>query len=61
MFTKMGSFVLSSKDILRKLEDIERQYHNHDKKIEAIFNYLKKLKTADQALSDFKEQRSYWI
>lgn len=28
MFTKMRSFVLSNKDILRKLDDIERQYHD---------------------------------
>lgn len=56
MFTKMRSFVLSNKEILRKLDDIERQYHDHDKKIEAIFSYLKKLKSADQALSDFKNR-----
>lgn len=56
MFTKMRSFVLSNKDILRKLDDIERQYHDHDKKIEAIFNYLKKLKSADKAESDFKNR-----
>jgi hypothetical protein len=43
MFTKMRSFVLSNKDILRKLDEIERRYIDHDKKIEAIFNYLKKL------------------
>jgi hypothetical protein len=36
MFTKMRSFVLSNKDILRKLDEIERQYDEHDKKIEAI-------------------------
>ena len=56
MFTKMRSFVLSNKEILRKLDDIERQYYDHDKKIEAIFSYLKKLKSADQALSDFKNR-----
>ena len=56
MFTKMRSFVLSNKDILRKLDEIERQHDDHDKKIEAIFNYLKKLKSADQALSDFKNR-----
>jgi hypothetical protein len=38
MFTKMRSFVLSNKDILRKLDEIERRYNDHDKKIEAIFN-----------------------
>lgn len=56
MFTKMRSFVLSNKDILRKLDEIEKRYHEHDKKIEAIFNYLKKLKSADQTLSDFKNR-----
>ncbi len=56
MFTKMRSFVLSNKDILRKLDELEKRYHEHDKKIEAIFNYLKKLKSADQTLSDFKNR-----
>jgi hypothetical protein len=56
MFTKMRSFVLSNKDILRKLDEIERRYNDHDKKIEAIFDYLKKLKSADQTLSDFKNR-----
>ena len=56
MFTKMRSFMLSNKDILRKLDEIERRYNDHDKKIEAIFNYLKKLKSADQTLSDFKNR-----
>ena len=56
MFTKMRSFVLSNKDILRKLDEIERRYNDHDKMIEAIFNYLKKLKSADQTLYDFKNR-----
>lgn len=41
MFTKLRSFVLSNKDILRKLDDIERQYHDPDKKIEALFYCLR--------------------
>jgi hypothetical protein len=52
----MRSFVLSNKDILRKLDEIERRYNDHDKMIEVIFNYLKKLKSADQTLSDFKNR-----
>jgi len=56
MFTKMRSFVFSNKDISRKLDEIERQYNEHDKKIEAIFNYLKKLKSAEKSLSDFKNR-----
>jgi len=57
IFTKMRSFILSNKEILRKFEEIERQFNDHDKKIEAIFNYLKKLKSADQAESDFKNRK----
>lgn len=56
MFAKMRSFVLSNKDILRKLENIERQYDDHDKKIEAIFTYLRKLKTVEKAETDFKNR-----
>jgi hypothetical protein len=56
IFTKMRSYVLSNKDILRKLENIENQYDDHDKKIEAIFVYLKKLKSVEQAALDFKNR-----
>ncbi len=56
MFTKKLSFVLSNKDILRKLENIGRQYDDHDKKIDAIFAYLKKLKSEDQLKTDFKKR-----
>jgi len=53
----MRSFALSNKEILKKLEDIERQYNDHDKKIEAIFDYLRQLKVGDQATEDFKNRR----
>jgi len=57
MFSRMRSFALSNKEILKKLEDIERQYNDHDKKIEAIFDYLRQLKVGDQATEDFKNRR----
>jgi cell shape-determining protein MreC len=56
IFTKMRSFVLSNKDIMRKLENMERQFDDHDKKIEAIFDYLKKLKSVEQEESEFKNR-----
>jgi len=41
IFTKMRKMVLTHKDILLKLELIEKQVANHDEKIKLIFDYLK--------------------
>ena len=43
IFTKMREMLLTHKDILLKLEKIERKVSDHDEKIKLIFEYLKKL------------------
>jgi hypothetical protein len=43
IFTKMREMMSTHKDILRKLEEIERKYTDHDQKIMVIFEYLKQL------------------
>lgn len=43
IFSKMREMLLTHKDILLKLEFIEKQVSNHDEKIKLIFEYLKKL------------------
>ena len=43
LFGKMRKMMLTQKDILRKLEEIERKYTDHDQKIMFIFEYLKQL------------------
>jgi len=41
LFSKMRRFMLTQKDILYKLEELERNDIEQDKKIELIFEYLK--------------------
>jgi hypothetical protein len=48
LFSKMRRFMLTQKDILYKLEELERNDIEHDKKIELIFEYLKQLEKAKQ-------------
>ncbi len=43
IFIKMREMLLTHKDILLKLESIEKQVTNHDEKIALIFEYLKEL------------------
>ena len=43
VYTKMRKLLLTHKDILLKLEQLERKTGSHDEKIELIFNYIKEL------------------
>jgi phage regulator Rha-like protein len=43
VYAKMKELLLAHKDILLKLEQLERTTDKHDEQIEMIFNYLKKL------------------
>ena len=45
IFTRMKQMMLTHKDILLKLEKLEREVSVHDEKIKLIFDYLKKLLT----------------
>ena len=45
MFTRMRQFIITQKDILLKLEKLEKGSENHDEKIKLIFEYLKELLT----------------
>jgi len=48
IFTKMREMLVSHKDILQKLELLERNDIEHDKKIQLIFEYLKQFEEARQ-------------
>lgn len=48
LFSKMRKIMLSQKDIIHKLEELERNDFEQDKKIELIFEYLKQLEQARQ-------------
>lgn len=43
IFTRLREMLLTHKDILIKLEQIESRLDKHDSKIELLFNYLSKL------------------
>lgn len=43
VFTKMKEMLLTHKDILLKIEEIEKRVSGHDKKINEIFQYLRQL------------------
>ncbi len=43
VYTKMRKFLSTHKDILLKLEQLERKTSTHDEKIELIFDYIKQL------------------
>ena len=43
IFTKLRESLLTNKDILLKLEQVERKLMSHDEELELIFKYLKEL------------------
>ncbi len=43
VFTRMRELTLTHKDILLKLEQLEKKSNKHDEEIQLIFSYLKKL------------------
>jgi hypothetical protein len=57
MFSKLRRLTLTHKDILKKLEDLERNDIDHDRKIELIFEYLKQLEASKQQDQDNKNRK----
>jgi hypothetical protein len=55
IFTRMREMLETNKEILKKLDDLERKDIEHDKKILLIFEFLKQL---EQAKQQELEQRS---
>jgi hypothetical protein len=43
IFTKIREMMLTNKDILRKLEQLEQKVYKHDEDVEIIFSHLKEL------------------
>jgi len=57
IFTRMREILLAHKDILEKLNQIERRIVDHDDKILLIFEYLRQLEQAKQEEQAFKERK----
>lgn len=43
VFTKMRSMLLTQKNLLTKVEEIEKRVGNQDNRIQEVFEYLKQL------------------
>ena len=57
VFTKMRALLESHKEVLRKLESIEKKDIEQDEKILLIFEYLKQLEQAKHEETLFKERK----
>jgi phage regulator Rha-like protein len=57
VFTKMREMLLSNRDIIEKLLQIEQNLADHDEKILLIFEYLKQLEQAKQQEIEYKERK----
>ena len=57
VFTKLRALLYSHKEILRKLESIEKKDIEQDEKILLIFEYLKQLEQAKQEEPLFRERK----
>jgi hypothetical protein len=42
-FAKLREMLATHKDILRKLEELEKKYHRHDTQIIAVFDAIRRL------------------
>lgn len=56
LFSKMRKIMLTQKDILHKMEELERNDIEHDRKIELIFEYIKQLEEARQQEIELKNR-----
>jgi hypothetical protein len=57
VFTRMREILLTNKDIIEKLMQIEKKLTDHDDKIILIFEYMRQLEQVKQEELDFKERK----
>jgi cell shape-determining protein MreC len=57
VFTRMRAMIESHKEILKKLEMLEKKDIELDEKVTLIFEYLKKLEQTKQEETDFKQRK----
>ena len=56
VFSRMREMLVSHKEILRKLENLERKDIAQNEKIKVILEYLKQLEKAKQDDEEFKDR-----
>jgi hypothetical protein len=57
VFTRMRKMIESNKEILKKLEMLEKKDIELDEKVSLIFEYLKELEQSKQEETDFKQRK----
>lgn len=57
IFTKLREMLSTQKDILDKLNNLEKKLADHDDKIVLIFEYIRQLKQTKQQELDFKNRK----
>lgn len=57
VFTRMREMLVSHKEILRILEDLERKDIEQDEKIKVVLGYIKQREKAKQDDVEFKDRR----
>jgi hypothetical protein len=57
VFTRMRTMIESHKEILRKLEQLEKKDLELDEKVTLIFEYLKELEQTKQEETEFKQRK----
>jgi hypothetical protein len=57
VFTRMRAMIESHKEILKKLEMLEKKDIELDEKVTLIFEYLKELEQSKQEETDFKQRK----
>jgi hypothetical protein len=57
IFSRMRTMIESHKEILKKLEQLEKKDMELDEKVSLVFEYLKELEQSKQEETDFKQRK----
>ena len=57
IFSKLREMLLAQKDIMNKLQEIDKSLSDHDKKIRLIFEYIRQLGQVKQEEAEFKNRK----
>ena len=61
VFSRMRELLITNKDILQKLLDLENKGIEHDKKIKLIFEYLQQLSNSEAEKKGIQGPSTHWI
>ena len=61
VFTKLREMMISHKDLKRKIEDLERRFQDHDKKIIQIFDAIRQMMAVPDQAGPYKRSKIGFI